>query len=403
MRTTAHLAAALVAAALLSTACRDEQAGPRHRPVPPSVAPSTGRTLQAVPDDLTFRSSGTWAGGTIRYLGSKVDPVKPRPGQPVQLTHYFQALKTPPAGWSLFTHAVDPGTGSMMVNADHPIQGGAMPLERWPVGAIIEDSHQITAPGGEARVVLGFWKGDARLPVDQPQAHDGMNRMLGPMLGGGAAAEPLPEYQAKRTASPPTIDGELSDEVWKAAPEIRLVGSMRGEATRLRTTARILYDSENLYVAFDAEDPDVWGTLLNRDDPIYGQEVVEVFLDANSDGKTYNELQVSPNNTVFDARFPARRQGMDLSWDSKMQTAVKIRGTLNDPSDRDDGWSAEMKIPFAELTEVPRLPPQSGDRWRMNLYRLDLPDRRQQEGQAFSPVQVPDFHNLPRFGWLVFE
>ncbi len=400
MRTTSHIAAVLAAAGLLTLGCRDEQAGPRHRPLPPSAATSTGRTLQSVPTDLSFRSTGTWAEGTLRYLGSKVDPVRPQPGQAVRLTHYFQAVKTPPAGWSLFTHVVDPTTGAMMVNADHPIQGGAMPLERWPVGAIIEDVHQISAPGGPARVLLGFWRGDERLPVDQAQAHDGTHRMLGPNLG--ASAEPLPEYQAKRTSLAPTIDGDLSDEVWKSAPEIVLLGSMRGESVRLRTTARILYDEQHLYVGFDAEDPDVWGTLLNRDDPIYGQEVVEVFLDANADGKTYNELQVSPNNTIFDAYFPARRQGMDLSWDSKMQTAVKIRGTLNDPSDRDDGWSAEMKIPFAELAEVPRLP-QPGDRWRMNLYRLDLPDRKRQEGQAFSPVQVPDFHNLSRFGWLVFE
>ncbi|MGA9521724.1 MAG: carbohydrate-binding family 9-like protein [Myxococcaceae bacterium] len=401
MRTTSYIAAAFVAAALLTSACRDEQAGPRHRPLPQTAASSTGRTLQSAPSDLTFRSTGTWADGAIRYLGSKVEPAHPQPGQAVRLTHYFQAVKTPPSGWSLFTHVIDPGTGAMLVNADHPIQGGAMPLDRWPVGAVIEDAHQISAPSGGGRVVLGFWRDDARLPVDQAQAHDGTHRMLGPKLG-GSSDEPLPEYQAKRTASAPRLDGDLSDEVWKNAPEIVLVGSMRGEPVRLRTTARILYDEQHLYVGFDAEDPDVWGTLLNRDDPIYGQEVVEVFLDANADGRTYNELQVSPNNTLFDAYFPARRQGMDLSWDSKMQTAVKIRGTLNDPSDLDEGWSAEMKIPFGELAEVPRLP-KSGDRWRMNLYRLDLPDRRRQEGQSFSPVQVPDFHNLSRFGWLVFE
>ena len=126
MRTTAHLAAALVAAALLS-ACRDEQAGPRDRPLPPSAAPATGRTLQAVPGDLTFQSSGTWAGGTIRYLGSKVDPVRPRPGQPVQLTHYFQALKPPPAGGSLLSLVLCDSVGDQR----SPIPGvglGALPV-----------------------------------------------------------------------------------------------------------------------------------------------------------------------------------------------------------------------------------------------------------------------------------
>ena len=122
---------------------------------------------------------------------------------------------------------------------------------------------------------------------------------------------------------------------------------------------------------FDSQDEDVWAKLEKNDDPIYGEEVVEVFLDADGDGKTYNELQVSPRNVQFDAYFPARRQGMDLGWSAGMTTAVKIRGTLNNPADKDEAWSAEMKIPVKNLAAVPRWPPAPGDKWRFNLYRLE--------------------------------
>jgi len=398
MRSKAHILVVLLATSAFVLGCRDEQAGPKRRGTTPTG--TAGRTLDAPPGDLTYTSGATWGGGAIRYLGSKVTPAQPQPGQKTTLTHYFQALRQPPAGWGLFTHVVDPQSGAMLINADHPVAGGALPLERWPVGRIVEDTHVIDAPAAQARVMLGFWQGDQRLPVDQPQARDDLNRMLGPFVG--AAPQALPEYRVPRTTSPPKIDGDLSDAVWNAAPSVELVGSLRGERPPLRTTAKLLYDDEHLYVAFDAEDPDVWGTLMNRDDPIYGQEVVEIFIDANADGRTYNELEVSPNNVIFDAYFPARRQGMDLSWDSKMESAVTVQGTLNDDSDRDEGWRVEMRIPFATLAEVPR-PPQPGDRWRFNLYRLDLPDRKRQMGQAFSPLQVPDFHHLPRFGWLVFQ
>jgi hypothetical protein len=94
---------------------------------------------------------------------------------------------------------------------------------------------------------------------------------------------------------------------------------------------------------------------------------------------------------------------MDLSWDSGLQSAVKVNGTIDDPSDRDQGWTVEMKIPFARLHAVPHLPPRPGDRWRFNLYRLDLPDRKNAQGQAFSPLFVGDFHAVDRFAWLVFE
>jgi hypothetical protein len=214
---------------------------------------------------------------------------------------------------------------------------------------------------------------------------------------------PLPEYRVKRAPKPPAIDGAIDDAAWAQAAAVELVGSFDGRRPSLKTVARMLYDDAYLYVAFDCEDPDAWGTLMKRDEPIYNEEVVEVFLDADANGRTYNELQVSPNNVLFDAYFPARREGMDLTWDSGMKTAVKVNGTVNQPGDRDQGWTVEMQIPFARLAQVPHLPPRKADRWRFNAYRLEHLNRRDVEGQAFTPLYVGDFHHLPRFGWLVFE
>jgi hypothetical protein len=387
----------------LCAGCRDEQAGPRGRGVrlPP---PAQARTLDAAPGDLTFRSGATWGGGAVVYLGSRVTPARAIPGQPVTVAHYFQARQPPPQGYQFFVHLVDPATGQQLANLDHEIQGGAMPLGSWPVGKVIEDVQGVpTSPNfAKLQLRLGFWRGDQRLKVDDPAAQDGSERMLGPTIELQDGA-PLPEYHVKKTPRPPVIDGVPSDPVWAQASEVTLGNSFDGHRPALRTTARLLYDDANLYVAFDCEDPDVWGTLLKRDDPIYNEEVVEIFLDANADGRTYNELEVSPHNTVFDAYFPARRQGQDNAWDSGMKSAVKVRGTIDNPSDRDEGWSVELQIPIARLAEVPHVPPRPGDRWRFNLYRLEHLDRKQVEGQAFSPLYQGDFHNLPRFGWLVFE
>lgn len=389
-------------ALLVASACRDEQAGPRSRAA--ITAPARAQLLDRAPDDLTFRSGATWAQGAVVYLGSRVSFSPPGARQSASLAHYFQAVQPPPAGFGFFVHIVDAATGQMLLNADHEIQGGALPLASWPVGKVVPDQHSLVLPPGDGRklrVLLGFWQDDRRLPVDQTEAHDGQNRMLGPTLA--PPSESLPEYRVQRTPRPPVIDGMLSDDVWRLAAPVELVGSLDGAPTSLRTVARLLYDDRNLYVSFDCEDRDVWGTMLKRDDPIYNEEVVEIFLDANADGRTYNEIEVSPNNTVFDAYFPERRRGMDLSWDSGLKSAVKIRGTLNDPSDLDEGWSVEMQIPIARLAEVPHVPPRRGDRWRFNLYRLEHVDRKRVEGQAFSPLFIGDFHHLPRFGWLVFQ
>lgn len=406
----------IVMLALLAS-CRDEQAQPRAKgngPAPPGYSrfaspggPATpGRTLEGIPPDLTYRLGASWAQGSVFYIGAKVTPPRAKAGETVTISHYFVAKKTPPQGWSFFVHVVDSSNGQMLANADHEIQGGAMPLGSWPVDKVIEDTTTLTVPPstGAPRILIGFWQGNERLPVDQPQAQDGNNRMVGPPIPG--AEQPLPEYHVKKTPKPPTIDGSLQDEEWKLADPVELHGSIDGRPVQRRTVARMLYDDKNVYVAFDCEDPDVWGTLYNRDDAIYNQEVVEIFIDANGDGKTYNELEVSPNNVIFDAAFEARRSDLEKAkaWDSGMKSAVKVRGTINNDSDVDDGWSVEMQIPIDRLYEVPHVPPQKGDRWRFNLYRLEhIVREKQVEGQSFSPLYQGDFHNLPRFGWLDFE
>jgi hypothetical protein len=405
----------LLAAILCLAGCRDEQAGPHRRQAASTAStasdPGAGRVLTRLDQPLTFRSGAQLGNGAIVYVGARVEPALAKPGQQVRIANYFVAVKPPPEGYELFMHVVDATSGQMVLNADHPIQGGALPIGRWPQQRLIEDITTITLPQGvqaSLRVMLGFWKegapGEGRLDVTPPQAQDGHDRAIGPTIAleGG----PLPEYHVHKTAHPPAIDGDLSDPAWNDAAPVQLVNSFDGSPTQVRTTARLLYDDKFLYVAFDSESPDVWGTLLKRDDPIYTQEAVEVFLDANGDGRTYNELEVSPNNTIFDAYFVERRKPdaeVAKAWDSGMVSAVKVNGTLNNPADRDVGWTAELKVPLERLAEVPRLPPQAGDRWRFNLYRLVAVHQRQVEGQAFSPLFQNDFHNLPRFGWLDFD
>ena len=210
------LAVLLLAAS--AAGCRDEQAGPKPR-AKALPSPTQARVLEAAPADLTYRSGATLGGGAVRYLGTRVTPQGAQPGQSVQLSHYFEALRSMPPGWEFFVHVVDPASGQMLVNADHAFAGGAAPLGSWPVGKVVEDVHTVQMPATPGRVVLGFWQGDSRLPVDDAKAHAGDNRVLGPQLG--AAAPSLPEYSARRTARAPVIDGELNDAVWKdAAPVV---------------------------------------------------------------------------------------------------------------------------------------------------------------------------------------
>jgi hypothetical protein len=317
------------------------------------------------------------------------------------VANYFVIHRPLPEGYGLFMHVVDGQTGQQLGNADHPL--ALPPGGTGPGGTgIVEDVLTLRVPPQRSlELRLGFFRGDARLPLDGPSMHDGEMRARGPSLGEPPA--PLPEYRAVRLVGSLQIDGKLDEAAWRRAEAVTLRGSLDGRPVSRRTVARLLYDDAFLYVAFDCEDDDVWGTFRRRDDPLYTEEVVEIFLDPSADLRTYHEVEVSPHNVLFDAYFPTRRQGMDLAWDSETQSAVQVRGTLDDPSDQDQGWSVELKIPLRTLRDLPAGQPLRGTRWRFNLYRLEHLGRRTVEGQAFSPLFMGDFHHLPRFGWLRFE
>jgi hypothetical protein len=364
--------------------------------------------LDTTPPALTFTSGATWASGTVTYLGSVVEPAHPRVGEQVTLRHYFRSSGQVPRGYKLFIHVVDQDSAQQLGNLDHEIQQGAAPLGTWPEGKVIEDVHGFQMPSypGTLQLRLGFWDERGRLPVDSTLLADGSGRVLGPAMAPAPEQVSLPEYRVPRTPKPPTIDGRLDDEVWKAAPAVTLGSSLDGSPTARKTVLRLLHDDAHLYVAFDAEDPDIWGTFRKHDDPIYTEEACEVFIDADGDGATYNELQVSPHNVTFDASFVTRRSDLAeaMKWESGMRTAVQVKGTLDDPRDTDERWTAELEIPLANLSHVPRLPPRPGDVWRFNAYRLEHLERRKRvEGQSFSPLFVGDFHHLPRFGKLIFQ
>ncbi|MBI5546680.1 MAG: carbohydrate-binding family 9-like protein, partial [Deltaproteobacteria bacterium] len=345
-------------------------------------------------------------GGKVRFIGSDVRPDPAIRGHALRVSHYFESLAAMEKGWKVFVHVEGAGQPGILINADHVPVDGLYPTDKWQPGQFVEDSYTVTVPAAapeELVFYIGFYRFDDLLPVDERAAHDGANRLpaLRVKVGSGESAD-LPVYKALRRRAEIDLDGDLSDPGWQGVPS---TGAFRrtndGGQPRSRTEARLVWDEEYLWAAFDVQDEDLWARSEKKDDPIYQEEVVELFLDADGDGKTYNELELSPRNVQFDAYFPARRQGMDLAWDSQMTSAVKLRGTLNEPTDKDEGWTAELRIPVKRLAAVPRWPPQPGDRWRFNLYRLEWhTERKVNEGAAFSPPLVGDFHHLPRFGIL---
>ncbi len=223
----------------------------------------------------------------------------------------------------------------------------------------------------------------------------GPRREDGTAVLGVVDVTPTPRHvQIPRAVAPPALDGILDDPVWQG-PGVALVESLEGEPApaAYATRVRLAWDDRALYVAADLPDPDVWGTLVARDDKLWEEEAFEVFVAADGSGRDYLELQVSPRGTRFDARFVRHRQG-DPAWDGDWQAAVHIAGTIDARADRDQGWSVEVAVPWSVLCANTRIacPPRPGLRLRGNVFRLERPRKGSAVALALSPTRRPDFH-----------
>jgi hypothetical protein len=110
-------------------------------------------------------------------------------------------------------------------------------------------------------------------------------------------------------------------------------------------------------------------------------------------------------------RHPRGRRWAFLDWDFPgLQTAVQIEGTLNNNSDVDRGWTAEIALPWAgmkTLASDKRLPPRPGDVWRMDFSRFQAFDPQGKPldpsaGWAFNRHGVYDSHIPECFTYVIF-
>ena len=251
-------------------------------------------------------------------------------------------------------HLEAPGSNRSHLNADHVPIGGKYPVGAWKKGDIIRDIHRVSVPGNWAapavEIYVGLWKGKVRLKTTGGP-HDADNRVrVATIPVEGAAGAPTAATPPKRMVVTKVkdgaikIDGKLDEAEWATARTTGpFVKSMDGAAAESRGEARLLWDDKNLYVAFQLEDKDVWATKTARDDKLWTEEAVEVFLNADGDSATYVELQVNPKNVVFDSFLPKYRENQN-DFDAGMKTAVVVDGTVDKRDDADKGWTVEMQI-----------------------------------------------------------
>ncbi|MEQ8675320.1 MAG: carbohydrate-binding family 9-like protein [Aggregatilineales bacterium] len=263
----------------------------------------------------------------------------------------------------------------------------------------------------------------------------------------------IAQYTARRVAKPLQINGDLSKTAWQNATWTpRFVDMASGSPGFYNTRAALLWDDEALYIAFRVEEPFVEAQHTERDSIIFQENDVEVFIDG---GDCYYELELNAIGTIYEVFFiwrDAFKRGgpfdlpeFDLfddrtfsfggdydrtpasfwrgthprggrwaftGWDFPgLQVATQIQGTLNDDSDIDRSWTAEIALPWQGMTHLANgrsLPPQAGDVWRIFLGRFQKLMNAGKEiiphpAWVLSPHGIYDTHQPACFPYIAFS
>ncbi len=173
-------------------------------------------------------------------------------------------------------------------------------------------------------------------------------------------------YSTKKTFKAPLIDGQLDKDIWD---QVEWTGDFiqktpnEGEAPSQQTAFKILYDDNNLYVfikAYDTE-PDKISRLLARRDHFPG-DFVEINIDSDLDQQTAFSFSASASGVIGDEAISQGGRNWDGSWNPIWYLKTSIDN---------EGWNAEIKIPFSQLRFGEKENHVWGIQVMRNLFRKD--------------------------------
>ena len=230
-------------------------------------------------------------------------------------------------------------------------------------------------------------------------------------------------YLCERAAQPITVDGKLDEADWSKAPWTEDFVDIQGPSRatpRFRTRAKLLWDDQYLYIAAELEEPHIWATQTNHDSVIFQDPDFEVFIDPKGETQPYYEFEMNALNTTWDLLLdkPYMDGGKAHNeWEIPgTQTAVALKGTLNNPADQDLGWTVELAFPWKGLEQHARHagPPRDGEQWHIDFSRVEwqitttngtyqkVPNHPE-DNWVWSPPGVIDMHRPDMWGLVQFS
>ena len=151
------------------------------------------------------------------------------------------------------------------------------------------------------------------------------------------------------------LDGTLTEPVWSDALKIDNFKLLHSGKTPAEKTELMLFATqETLYLGvrmFCADTTKLKALKKHRDEAVYFDDCLEIFVDDNLDAKTYRHLSCNPCGTVADYHYrfdqTLDHYMIDRDWNPKWTHKSGMT---------EHRWNIEIAIPLAELGIVPGQP-----------------------------------------------
>jgi hypothetical protein len=287
------------------------------------------------------------------------------------------------------------------------------------------------------------------VPCAKSGYKDGAEEAMDPKTRYGCDESELAHYTCRRAPHRMAVDGRLDRPGWREAERSRrFVDLVTGVPGFLETRMASLWDDEFLYVAFWVSEPNVRARLAERDALVWTENDVEIFIGGED---CYYEFEINALGTVYEVfyvwqdalkkgsrfdtpEFELTGRRVDvlggfqdaLRWGKHphgarwafmdydlpgLRAAVQVQGTLNDATDVDEGWTAEIAFPWSGLRTLAggrAVPPRPGDVWRMDFSRFELLEfcgvkAEPHPGWALNTHGVYDSHIPECFSFVHFS
>jgi hypothetical protein len=159
-----------------------------------------------------------------------------------------------------------------------------------------------------------------------------------------AARGPARSIAAVRTDTVPIIDGKIDESCWSLANIATDFTDYKTESLAVEQTfVRVLYDDDNLYIAFECLEPEpdrIVAFERKYDQSLHDEDGVEVRFDTFGDRRSAYIFAVNTLGTRYDARVGLFDYRDDDTWGCDWSAACSVE---------EDRWIAEIAIPIGNI------------------------------------------------------